>query len=476
MIFENFKKSPGVKGIPPPRWRDWISIKRIFINLLLFILLPLYCLGSSLSQVYAFNPPPPGENCEFSTEPSGHIYVDTEGITFYFTSFPIKKALLLTELNPNAQLQWHIEGQSFASCIEPLLLTGEDEYLTKEIVLAIDENKKFQITTDKNFDPFRCRDSILSLKAGAEKIITIQYKVGGSQSTICSGSYKIEERKSTAKVEATHDPNNSGDIYDMSWEYIISEIELLPPFDTVSAKFNGKDILFEETPPSDGIIRRPIPTGTRSKHNTLIAYSRHWPTGCVGYGCHSEEVQLSDPYEFDMAELGTTLPPPTPTLSPTPSPELCGQPPCNVTPKYCNDKCNICPGCPGDGSGRYDMKPPNMTEICDQLPTTPIDFKAACWKCQPNGIWTAIGCLPWNYSDLISGYIFTFGIGLAGGISFLYFLYGVFLIMTSAGNPERVAQAKQILVSTVSGLLLIIFSVFFLKIIGIDILHIPGFE
>ena len=91
-------------------------------------------------------------------------------------------------------------------------------------------------------------------------------------------------------------------------------------------------------------------------------------------------------------------------------------------------------------------------------------------------MWTAIGCLPvTGLEAFLKDYLFTFGIGIAGGIAFLYFLYGTFLFLTSAGNAEKVAQAKEIIVSALSGLLFIIFSIFLLKIVGADILRIPGF-
>jgi hypothetical protein len=46
--------------------------------------------------------------------------------------------------------------------------------------------------------------------------------------------------------------------------------------------------------------------------------------------------------------------------------------------------------------------------------------------------------------------------------------------MSSAGNPERLTGGKEIITSAIAGLLLIIFSTIILKIIGVDILKIPG--
>jgi hypothetical protein len=91
-----------------------------------------------------------------------------------------------------------------------------------------------------------------------------------------------------------------------------------------------------------------------------------------------------------------------------------------------------------------------------------------------NGTWTALGCIENDSSVLVSKLI-TLGIGIAGGIAFLLILFGGFQILISAGNPEKMNAGKEMVTSAITGLLLIIFSVFLLRLIGYDILHIPGF-
>ncbi len=93
------------------------------------------------------------------------------------------------------------------------------------------------------------------------------------------------------------------------------------------------------------------------------------------------------------------------------------------------------------------------------------------------GAWTAFGCVGkgGNPSDFISNFL-KLSISIGGGIAFLLILVSGFQTMTSTGNPEKLHAAKELLGGAISGLLLIIFSIFILKIIGVDILGIPGFS
>jgi hypothetical protein len=89
-------------------------------------------------------------------------------------------------------------------------------------------------------------------------------------------------------------------------------------------------------------------------------------------------------------------------------------------------------------------------------------------------VWTAIGCIETEPSQFIS-IILKFGVGIAGGIAFLLILLGGFQVMTASGNPEQMNGGRELIGAAITGLILIIFSVLILKIIGVDILGIPGF-
>ncbi|NMB56596.1 DUF308 domain-containing protein [Candidatus Beckwithbacteria bacterium] len=90
------------------------------------------------------------------------------------------------------------------------------------------------------------------------------------------------------------------------------------------------------------------------------------------------------------------------------------------------------------------------------------------------GIKTALGCLPYEPRGFIN-WLLTFAVGIGGGIAFLLIVMGGISLITSTGNPENINKAKDTIFSAVSGLLFIIFAIFLLKLIGVQILQIPGF-
>lgn len=92
------------------------------------------------------------------------------------------------------------------------------------------------------------------------------------------------------------------------------------------------------------------------------------------------------------------------------------------------------------------------------------------------GISTAIGCVPTNDINAFVGWLLSKVIFIASGIAFLLMAFGAIQIITSAGNPEKIKGGGELITSALSGLLFIILSVFLLKLIGVDILQIPGFS
>jgi len=125
----------------------------------------------------------------------------------------------------------------------------------------------------------------------------------------------------------------------------------------------------------------------------------------------------------------------------------------------------------------------DSTDVGTSLCKSVVKNKADCERCfNDGGAWTAVGCLGKSSQDAgasaINDFLQSFlgiGIGMGGGIAFLLILFSGFQTMTSAGNPEKLHAAKELMTAAISGLFLIIFSVFLLKMIGVDILQLPGF-
>jgi hypothetical protein len=105
-----------------------------------------------------------------------------------------------------------------------------------------------------------------------------------------------------------------------------------------------------------------------------------------------------------------------------------------------------------------------------------LDDRNSCLQCaNGGGVWSGIGCVKTDFKGFIEETVFGIGIGLAGGFSLLCIIYAAFMIQSSQGNPEKLKKAQELITSCIMGLMLIIFSVFILKLIGVNILRIPGF-
>lgn len=134
---------------------------------------------------------------------------------------------------------------------------------------------------------------------------------------------------------------------------------------------------------------------------------------------------------------------------------------CGTTGKFC---------CPRS-SGNYCTDGSN----CSASNTCVPGAKLPGYLCDLNHIKTAIGCIPINDQNALVGFFLRWGIGIAGGIAFLLILMAGFQIMTARGDPKRIQAGQELLTSAIAGIVLLIFSVFILRVIGVDILKIPGF-
>lgn len=91
-------------------------------------------------------------------------------------------------------------------------------------------------------------------------------------------------------------------------------------------------------------------------------------------------------------------------------------------------------------------------------------------NCPFEAVETAIGCVPIGDTTQLAGFFLRWGLGISGAVAILTLAYSSFMIMTSAGDPKRLQTGKELLFSAISGIILLVFSMFVLRIMGINIL------
>lgn len=114
----------------------------------------------------------------------------------------------------------------------------------------------------------------------------------------------------------------------------------------------------------------------------------------------------------------------------------------------------------------------NTAQSLSEVGPAPICKNSQDGKCLL--IKTGLGDFGTDVSSIIKN-LFSVVLGLAGGIAVIIIIISGFKLISSQGNPEKIQAAREQLVAAIVGLLFIIFSVFILQIIGVDILNIPGF-
>lgn len=97
-------------------------------------------------------------------------------------------------------------------------------------------------------------------------------------------------------------------------------------------------------------------------------------------------------------------------------------------------------------------------------------------RCGSGGINTAIGCIPVNNITEFASFFLRWGLAIAGGISVLMIVYAGFILISSTGDPKKTIAGQELLTSSIAGLIFLIFSIFILRLVGVDILGIPGLD
>lgn len=141
------------------------------------------------------------------------------------------------------------------------------------------------------------------------------------------------------------------------------------------------------------------------------------------------------------------------------SPVFAQEPPTPTTPPTC-DLCGWC-------NPQSNPKPPSW-DSCNQCLYTSDGTP------KEHAYFSAIGCIS-TQSDLFLKSILSIVFGVAGGIAFLAVVFGTITVLTSGDDPTRLQSGKDMITSSIFGILLILFSVFLLRTVSFDILRIPGF-
>ena len=85
---------------------------------------------------------------------------------------------------------------------------------------------------------------------------------------------------------------------------------------------------------------------------------------------------------------------------------------------------------------------------------------------------TAFGWFSSDPADIAETFL-GIAVGVAGGVAFLLMVFGSYRLIFAGGNPESIQNGREIITAAIVGLLVVIFSVFILRLIGISILGLP---
>jgi len=186
----------------------------------------------------------------------------------------------------------------------------------------------------------------------------------------------------------------------------------------------------------------------------------------VNNGCTPDQPNFSDPSGFTepkCSSSGTSLA--NMTISCNCEPVQESQPGVNCVTSGLPPPGQTC--CAG-------YTPESRSGACIPVGGIPVVPPPQQGKCATESINTAIGCIPVGNLSSFTGFLLGWGVGIGGGIAFILIVISGFMIMTASGNPERLQAGKELMTSAIMGLIMLIFSVFILKIIGVDILGISG--
>jgi hypothetical protein len=152
------------------------------------------------------------------------------------------------------------------------------------------------------------------------------------------------------------------------------------------------------------------------------------------------------------------------------------------------DQCGYCQGAaaPSTWEQCRDCLYPNIHSAATANETLKLDtaekpFEDIVPTTVPGNYYTGIGCIKsggftkTGSAGAVAQVILNLIFSMAGGIAFLYILFGAFQVATSQNNPEKLNYGKRLIIGSVVGLIISLSAVFLVNLIGNQILKIPGF-
>lgn len=220
---------------------------------------------------------------------------------------------------------------------------------------------------------------------------------------------------------------------------------------------NAIIIVYVDNDPPDGIIDSQRNLGSRDDGG----FTYGWPVkgnlfllaAKNGYQPMTGPIPLTQCLDSVIVLEADSSPPPPPGTNPRCAGSCADATQCQGA----SDGCSLCFG--------------GMCVNPAWAPPTPTPAPLPCGVLKR--IPTALGCVPTDDINLFVGWLLKISLGIGGGIAFLLMLWGVFKIMTGGDNPENIQAGKELITAALTGLIMIILSLYFLKFIGVEILELP---
>jgi hypothetical protein len=186
-------------------------------------------------------------------------------------------------------------------------------------------------------------------------------------------------------------------------------------------------------------------SGSTSSAGGLLVLVEGTAVGRLGTG-KSQVLSISTAADV-LQVVPTATGTPTPIPSPDPTCDLCG---------YC------------DGNSEFPDGYDTCTQCLYQDPGPPPANPKEGYQ------WTIAGCVESSASGFVQS-VSAMLIPTAGGGGLLVILIGSMMILTSKGDFQKLRNGRRLVVAGIGAILLIIFSVFILEFVGVNILVLPGF-